>query len=80
MKETIYILKDYGKINIKLKEIMFSREISRSKLSRRSIVSYDLVNRYYNNKVTRIDLDVISRFCYILNCDIYDILEYTKSS
>lgn len=57
---------------------MFSREISRSKLSRRSIVSYDLVNRYYNNKVTRIDLDVISRFCYILNCDIYDILEYTK--
>ena len=39
-------------------------------------LSYDLVNRYYNNKVTRVDLDVIARFCFVLNCNITDILEY----
>lgn len=39
-------------------------------------LSYDLVNRYYNNRVTRVDLDVISRFCYVLGCNVNDILEY----
>ncbi len=76
MNNTIYTLKDYGKININLKKIIDSKKISRSKLSSMTALSYDLVNRYYNNKVTRVDLDVIARFCFVLNCNITDILEY----
>jgi len=38
--------------------------------------NYDLVNRYYNNKVIRIDLDIITRICYVLNCDINEFLVY----
>lgn len=40
--------------------------------------NYDLVNRYYNNKVIRIDLDIIARMCYALNCEVNDILKYKK--
>ncbi len=76
MIETVYTLKNYGKINIRLKEIITDKGISRSKLSTMVAMSYDLVNRYYNNKVTRVDLDVISRFCYVLNCSVNEILEY----
>ena len=78
MNNTIYTLKEYGKININLKQIIDSKKISRSKLSSMVALSYDLVNRYYNNKVNRVDLDVISRFCYVLNCNINDILVYKQ--
>ena len=40
--------------------------------------NYDLVNRYYNNKVVRIDLDLIARMCYVLDCDINDLIKYEK--
>ena len=78
MDHTIYTLKDYGKIEIRLKQILDAKKISRGKLSTMVALSYDLVNRYYNGKVTRVDLDVISRFCYVLNCNVSDILFYKK--
>lgn len=40
--------------------------------------NYDLVNRYYNNKVIRIDIDIIVRICFVLNCEVKDILKYKK--
>lgn len=78
MNDSIYTLKDYGKVDINLKQIIDDKKISRSKLSQMVALSYDLVNRYYNNKVSRVDLDVIARFCYILNCNVNDILKYKK--
>lgn len=78
MDNTIYTLKDYGNIYINLKEMMAVKGISRSKLSSMSAMNYDLVNRYYNNKVTRVDLDVIARFCYVLGCNVEDVLKYNK--
>ncbi len=79
MNDTIYVLKDYGKIDINLKTIIEQKGISRSKLSTMVAMNYDLVNRYYNNKVTRVDLDVISRFCYVLKCEVSDILKYKEN-
>ena len=74
----IYVFKDYGKVEITLKEILEKRGISRNKLSIMLAVSYDLVNRYYKNSVIRVDIDIIARMCYVLNCDITDILKYRK--
>ena len=78
MNNSVYTLKDYGVIDINLKNILDKKKISRSKLSNMIALSYDLVNRYYNNKVTRVDLDVIARFCYVLDCKIDDILVYSN--
>ncbi len=78
MDNSIYTLKDYGVVDINLKSIIDKKKISRSKLSNMIALSYDLVNRYYNNKVTRVDLDVIARFCYVLDCKVDDILVYSN--
>ena len=78
MNNTIYTLKDYEKIDINLKKIIDSTGISRSKLSTMVVMNYDLVNRYYNKKVSRVDLDVIARFCYVLGCNVCDILTYSN--
>lgn len=72
----IYILKDYGKIEIVLKDLLEKKGISRNKLCTMIAVNYDLVNRYYNNKVIRVDIDIIARMCFALKCDISDILKY----
>jgi len=74
----IYILKDYGKVDIILKEFLEKKNISRNKLCTMIATNYDLVNRYYNNKVIRIDLDIIARMCFALDCNITDILKYKK--
>ena len=78
MDNKIYILKDYGKVEIVLKDILEKKNISRNKLCTMIAANYDLVNRYYNNKVIRIDLDIIARMCFALDCNITDILKYKK--
>ena len=55
MKDSFYTLKDYGKTTIQLKQIIDMKKISRNKLCNMIATNYDLVNRYYNNKVVRID-------------------------
>ncbi len=76
--DSIYSLKDYGKVNIHLKQVLIEKGITRGKLCNKAALSYDLVNRYYNNKIIRVDLDVIARICYVLDCKVEDILKYTK--
>ena len=78
MEDSIYTLKDYGKATIQLKQIIDMKKISRNKLCNMIATNYDLVNRYYNNKVVRIDLDIIARMCYVLDCDINDLIKYEK--
>lgn len=76
MTQEIYILQDYGKIIINLKQPLHNKKLNRNQLATYAQVSPDLVSRYYNNKVTRVDLDILARFCKILECDISDILIY----
>ena len=78
MDNNVYVLKNYGKVEIVLKDILEKKDISRNKLCTMIAANYDLVNRYYNNKVIRIDLDIIARTCFALNCNVTDILKYKK--
>ena len=70
-------LKNYGKVEIKLKTIMDKKNISIYQLSQLASLKHSTVKNYYNNMpITRVDLDVISKMCYVLDCKIDDILEY----
>lgn len=70
MDNSIYTLKDYGKLEITLKEVLDKKNISRNKLCTMIAVNYDLVNRCYNNRVIRIDIDIIARMCFALECGV----------
>lgn len=75
------VLKDieYGSINIKLAEIMKSQEISINKLACRAEMQRTQLKSYINNEVQRVDLSILARLCYTLECNITDILEYKKA-
>ena len=77
-EESIYILKNYGKATINLKKLLEKKNMSRNKLCSLIATNYDLVNRYYNNKVARIDLDIIARMCYVLDCNVNELIKYEK--
>jgi putative transcriptional regulator len=68
--------RDYGTINIKLAQLIESRGISKNKLSHRAEMQRTQINNYCNNKITRLDIDVLARICTTLECDISDLLEY----
>lgn len=70
-------VKNYGKVEIKLRTIMDKNNITIYKMSKLADLKYNTVKSYYNNcPITRVDLDVISKLCYVLECKIEDILEY----
>ena len=70
-------LKYYGKIEIKLSYIMDKYGISIYQMTKLTGLKHTTVKSYYTNSpLTRIDLDIVSKFCYVLNCKIEDIIEY----
>ncbi len=78
MDNGIFVLRNYGKVKINIKPIMKEKNITRNKLSVLTGATYNVINRYYNSDISRIDLDVLARICYVLDCDVADILEYER--
>lgn len=78
MESSIFSMREYGRVIINIKDIMEKRKITRNKLAKLTGATFNVINRYYNNELYRIDLDVIARICYVLDCEIVDIIEYKK--
>ena len=68
---------DYGKIVVKLREIMDDRRITRNKLAVLTDSKYSVVDRYYKGvDVSWADLGFLAKVCFVLNCQVSDLLEY----
>lgn len=78
---SIIDIKEYGKIKIKLSEVMDKKGITRNKMRTLTGVKYEVVDRYYKaENIERVDLDFLAKACYVLNCKISDLMEYTNES
>jgi hypothetical protein len=69
-------MEEYGKIVIKLNELIQKNGISKNKLSHRAEMQRTQINHYCNNTITRLDTDVLVRLCTVLQCEIGDLLEF----
>ena len=78
MKElrSVVNLGSYGKITIHLKELIEEKGITRYRLAKLADTRFEVVEKWCSGTVERIDSDVLARFCYILNCEITDIIKY----
>jgi len=75
--KSIIDIKDYGQVNIRLKEILEQKKMTRNRLCVLTGIKFDTVQKYYLGTVYRIDVDVLARLCYALDCKIQDVIEYT---
>lgn len=76
MNKEIYTLNQYGYVEIKLKEIMQEKEISRNALARAINTRFEVIDKWYNGRVEKIDADILARICYVLDCEPSDIIIY----
>lgn len=65
-------------IRIKLCEVLGREKMTRKKLAELTNVRPNTIGDLYNENVKKIDLDLLSRICQILHCDISDLLEYEE--
>ena len=38
--------------------------------------NFSVIDKWYRGEVERLDLDILARICYVLDCEIGEILEY----
>ncbi len=69
-------MEEHGTIIIHLDKLIKDAGISKNKLSHRAEMQRTQINNYCNNKVTRLDTDVLARLCTVLHCELSDLLEY----
>lgn len=69
---------DFGYIKLKLKDVMEEQNISINKLACRAEMQRTQLKAYMNEDIQRIDLSVMARLCYALDCELNDLIEYVK--
>ena len=77
MKERAVIVRaDYGKVELHLQEVMDKQGISRNQLAKRIDARFEVVDKWYKGEVEKMDLDILARICYALNCTTADLIRY----
>ena len=74
--QKIISINNYGSIHISLKSIMDERGITRNALARAINTRFEVVDRWYEGHVEKIDTDVLARICYVLDCKPEDFISY----
>ena len=76
MENELYTINNYGLIEIHLKELMDSQNITRNALARAINARFEVIDRWYNGHVEKIDSDILARICFVLDCSPGDIIKY----
>ena len=77
MKERAVLVRaDYGHVELRLKEVMDARGITRNQLAKLIDARFEVVGKWYKGEVEKMDLDILARICYALDCTAEDIVQY----
>ena len=79
MKNELFTINQYGKITIDIKTYMDEKCINRNMLARAINARFEVIDKWYNGHVEKIDADVLARICFVLECAPGDIIRYTES-
>jgi len=80
MGNSIFVPQNYGKIVFKFGKVMDEKQINRNQLANRAGIRFEVADRFYNGNIERLDVDVLARVCFVLGCDIADVIVFDRSS
>lgn len=69
---------DYGHFEITLESYLKNNNISKNYLAEKANLQRTQLNTYCKNNIKRPDFDVLARICYVLDCELADIVSYVK--
>lgn len=67
---------NFGTVTLRLDELIKEKGISKTQLSYKAEISHTQINRFCKNEAARIDLATIARLCYVLDCDVSELIVY----
>lgn len=70
--------RNYGSVVLHLRELMDQRGINRNQLSKLIDVRFEVADKWYHGELEKMDLDILARLCFVLDCQPGDLLEYEK--
>ena len=76
MQKELFTINIYGYIEIDLKKYMDKKQLTRNALARAVNTRFEVIDKWYNGRVEKIDADVLARICYVLDCEPGDIVKY----
>ena len=62
-----------------INEVLSEKNLSKNWLEENANLQRSQLNSYANNKVKRIDLDVLARICIALNVEVGDLIKLQRS-
>ncbi|MCL2371854.1 MAG: helix-turn-helix transcriptional regulator [Defluviitaleaceae bacterium] len=74
MANSIFVPQSYKKVIFNTKKIMDEKQINRNQLATRAGIRFQVATRFYEGTIERLDLDVLARVCFVLDCQVSDIL------
>lgn len=69
-----------GHLYIRLGELLEENGLSKNKFSQRAEMQRTQLNKYINDEVALLSVDVLERICSVLDCQISDLLEFKKEN
>ncbi|MCL2408201.1 MAG: helix-turn-helix transcriptional regulator [Oscillospiraceae bacterium] len=78
MENSIFTPQNYGKVVFSFKKVMDKKQINRNQLATRSGIRFEVADRFYNGNIERMDMDVLARICFVLDCDVADVMTFQK--
>lgn len=70
------VYKEYGRVVLTLGSVLREKNMNVYRLSRLTGINWGIVQRYVDGKIYRVDLDLLSRMCFVLDCSLDDLLHY----
>lgn len=76
--DSVVVYRDYGKIKFDIKTTMDKKGITVNQVVKNTGLHHQVVRRYYDGSIVRYDKDVLSKLCFVLDCNLNDIMYYEK--
>ena len=67
---------NYGHIEIRLKELLEKKGLSKNKLCHKAEMNWQQIDNYCSNEITRLDVFVLCKLCTVLECEIQNLLVF----
>lgn len=79
LDKQVFEFKEYGTIKINLDTIMVKENISTYELSSKANIRFQTIQNLRQGTSSRIDLEVLAKLCYVLDCTPSTLIEYVPN-
>lgn len=77
-KRSVLETRKYGHVELRIKEQMEKAGHCRNSLAVHCDTRFEVVDKWCNGKVERIDTDILAKLCFVLECKAGDLLVYVE--